>query len=209
MNTPIFSTLRRAVGIRPPTTGSARRWLQRMGGMVLFFFLLFLLLGRVVGVPRAWKESLVRELSSRGLEVDARKITLDPLGGLVARDLVVYRDTARKEERLRVGRVELSLNWLAWKKGEPFLSGARLRDAHMDWPLGEGVEAIWSARKRPLHVLQSIMGSVKVASWPLAFQTDRLMRIAPSMPTISSRTWVMVRHQWSLRLRFSSAPKGP
>jgi len=112
-----------------------------MGGMILFFLLVFLLLGRVVGVPKAWKDRLVRELASRGLEVDARKITLDPLGGLVARDLVIYRDPERKEERLRVGRVELALNWLAWKKEEPFLSGARLRDAHIDWPLGEGVEA--------------------------------------------------------------------
>lgn len=142
MNTPIFGTFQKAVRIRPNTTGSARRWLQRMGGLVLFFFVLFLVLGRVVGVPRAWKDRLVRELASRGLEVDAKKITLDPLGGLVARDLVVYRDAGRKEERLRVGRVELALNWLAWKKGEPFLSGARLRDAHIDWPLGEGVEAV-------------------------------------------------------------------
>ena len=142
MNTPIFGTFQKAVRIRPNTTGSARRWLQRMGGLVLFFFVLFLVLGRVVGVPRAWKDRLVRELASRGLEVDAKKITLDPLGGLVARDLVVYRDARRKEERLRVGRVELALNWLAWKKGEPFLSGARLRDAHIDWPLGEGVEAV-------------------------------------------------------------------
>ncbi|NBS13981.1 MAG: hypothetical protein EBT57_04075, partial [Verrucomicrobia bacterium] len=109
MNTPIFGSLRRAVRLRPPTTGSARRWLQRLGGMILFFFVLFLVLGRVVGVPQSWKDRLVLELGSRGLEVNARKITLDPLGGLVARDLVVYRDAGRKEERLRVGRVELSL----------------------------------------------------------------------------------------------------
>ncbi|NBQ55377.1 MAG: hypothetical protein EBU36_01770, partial [Verrucomicrobia bacterium] len=83
MNTPIFGTLRKAVRLRPPTTGSVRRWLQRLAGMILFFFLASLLLGRVVGVPQAWKDRLVRELASRGLEVDARKITLDPLGGLV------------------------------------------------------------------------------------------------------------------------------
>ena len=141
MNTPILGTLRKAVRIRPPTTGSARRWLQRMGGMMVFVFVVSLLLGRVVGVPQGWKDRLVRELASRGLEVDTRKITLDPLGGLVARDLVVYKDADRREERLRVGRVELALNWWAWKKGQPFLSGARLRDAHIDWPLGEGVEA--------------------------------------------------------------------
>lgn len=96
--------------------------------------------GRLVGVPESWKNRFVRELSLRGLEVETRKLTIDPLGGLVARDLVVYRDAARKEERLRIGRVELNLNWLSWRAGEPILSGARLRDAHVAWPLGEGVE---------------------------------------------------------------------
>ena len=109
--------------------------------MVLVLFLLVALLGRTVGLPAAWKQRLLRELSSRGLEVEVKKITMDPLGGLVARDLVVYRDSGRGEERLRVRRVELTPNWLAWRSGEPFLSGARLRDAHVTWPLGGGVEA--------------------------------------------------------------------
>ena len=108
-------------------------------GVVLF--VLLAIFGRVVGVPESWKNRLVRELSLRGLEVDTRKLTIDPLGGMVARDLVVYRDATRKEERLRIGRVELNLNWLAWRGGEPICSGARLRGAHVAWPLGEGVEA--------------------------------------------------------------------
>ena len=109
--------------------------------MVLVLFLVLAVLGRTVGLPDAWKQRLLRELSSRGLEVEVKKITIDPLGGLVARDLVVYRDSSRGEERLRVRRVELTPNWLAWRSGEPFLSGARLRDAHVAWPLGQGVEA--------------------------------------------------------------------
>ena len=141
VNTPILGKLPRPKGIRRPTAGSALRWLQRAGGMVLVLFLVLALLGRWVGLPGAWKERLLRELSSRGLEVEVKRITLDPLGGLVARDLVVYRDSTRGEERLRVREVELTPNWLAWRSGEPFLSGARLRDAHISWPLGEGVEA--------------------------------------------------------------------
>ena len=141
MNTPILGKLPRLPGIRHPTAGSALRWLQRAGGMVVVLFLLLVVLGRVVGLPRVWKDRLLRELSSRGLEVAVKKITLDPLGGLVARDLVVYRDSARDEERLRVREVELTPNWLAWRSGEPFLSGARLRDAHISWPLADGVEA--------------------------------------------------------------------
>jgi len=164
MNTPIFRRIRKK--IQPPTTGSALRWLQRAGWMLLGLFVLISVLGRVVGVPQVWKDRLVRELSMRGLEIDARKVTVDPLGGLVARDLVVYRDSQRREERLRIGRVELNLNWLAWRKGEPILSGARLRDAHVTWPLEEGVEA--SARRveasiefRPGEIrLQRVRGQI-------------------------------------------------
>lgn len=141
VNTPILKRLARRTGLKPSTAGSALRWLQRAGGMVLVLFLVLAVLGRVVGVPSAWKQRLLRELSTRGLEVEVKKLTIDPLGGLVARDLVVYRDSTRREERLRVREVQLTPNWLAWRGGEPFLAGARLREAHVSWPLGEGVEA--------------------------------------------------------------------
>ena len=141
VNTPILKQLAQRTGLRRSTAGSAWRWLQRSAGLVLVLFFLLAVLGRTVGLPEAWKQRLIRELSSRGLEVEVKKLTFDPLGGLVARDLVVYRDHGRGEERLRVRRVELTPNWLAWRPGEPFLSGARLRDALVSWPLEDGVEA--------------------------------------------------------------------
>ncbi|NBS50137.1 MAG: hypothetical protein EBS97_05960, partial [Verrucomicrobia bacterium] len=138
MNTPILRGIRGRV--RPPTTGSARRWLQRAGGMLAVLFVLVALWGRLVGVPRGVKDLLLREFALRGLHVDMGKVTMDPWGGLVARDLVVYRDGRRKIEQLRLGRVELNLNWLGWREGEPIVAGAQLRDADVAWPLGEGVE---------------------------------------------------------------------
>jgi hypothetical protein len=53
----------------------------------------------------------------------------------------------------------------------------------------------WSARKRALHVRQSTIGSLNVSSCPLAFQTARLIKMAPSIPTTSSRSRTMTRHQ--------------
>jgi len=137
--------------------------------------------GRLVGVPESWKNRFVHELSLRGLEVETRKLTIDPLGGLVARDLVVYRDATRKEERLRIGRVELNLNWLSWRAGEPILSGARLRDAHVAWPLGDGVEV--EARRveatiefRPDEIrIQRLRGQV------LGFDLDLQGRVGTEM----------------------------
>lgn len=141
MNTPILERLAPTNDPKRSTAGSALRWLQRAAGMVLVFFVVLVVLGRTVGLPEAWKARLIRELASRGIEAEVKKLTIDPLGGLMARDLVVYRDSSRNEERLRVRRVELTPNWLAWQGGQPLLSGARLRDAHVSWPLGDGVEA--------------------------------------------------------------------
>ena len=116
------------------------RWLQRAGGMLGVLFVVVAVWGRMVGVPRGVKDLLMQEFALRGLHVDMGKVTMDPWGGLVARDLVVYRDGRRKIEQLRLGRVELNLNWLGWREGEPMISGAQLRDADVAWPLGEGVE---------------------------------------------------------------------
>ena len=138
MNTPILHEIRQR--IRPPTTGSAGRWLQRAAGMVVALLVVGAVWGRVVGVPSGVKNLLVEEFALRGLEIDTGKLTIDPLGGLVARDLVVYRDRGRKLEQLRIGRVELNLNWWAWREGEPILSGAELRDADVAWPLADGVK---------------------------------------------------------------------
>jgi hypothetical protein len=54
--------------------------------------------------------------------------------------VVVFRDGGRKVEQLRIGRVELNLNWWGWRDREPIISGAELRDADVAWPLEEGVQ---------------------------------------------------------------------
>ncbi len=108
--------------------------------MLVLLVALSALWGRLVGVPSGVKALLGQEFALRGLEIEMGKLTIDPLGGLVARDLVVYRDGGRKVEQLRLAEVQLSLNWLAWREGEPILAGAQLRDGNVAWPLGEGVQ---------------------------------------------------------------------
>ena len=100
MNTPILDRLAQRTGLKRSTAGSAVRWLRRAGVMVLVLLLVGAVLGRWVGLPAPWKQRLLRELANRGLEVEVKKITLDPFGGLVARDLVVYRDSTRGEEQI-------------------------------------------------------------------------------------------------------------
>src|SRR6478735_9232104 len=51
----------------------------------------------------------------------------------------------------------------------------------------------WSARSRVLQVRQSTIGSLKVSSCPLALSAARWVRIAPSIPTTSSRSRTFTR----------------
>ena len=62
------------------------------------------------------------------------------------------------------------------------------------------MSSIWSARQRSLQLRQSTRGSVNVARWPDASQTLGFVRIAASIGTTSSRSWIIARHHASLHV---------
>jgi hypothetical protein len=82
---------------------------------------------------------------------------------------------------------------------------------------GQAIDPIWSARKRPLHSLQSTIGSANPLTCPLASHTFGFMMIAQSTPTISTSRpsgpigglTTMSCHHKFLMFRFSSTPSGP
>jgi hypothetical protein len=78
----------------------------------------------------------------------------------------------------------------------------------VDPQLGQ-MPSILSARHRSWQLRQSTRGSVKLARCPDASQILGDDRMAASMPTTSSRSWTMARHQASLTLRSMSTPSGP
>ncbi len=55
----------------------------------------------------------------------------------------------------------------------------------------------------------STSGSLNEASWPEATHTWRACRMAESMPTMSSRSCTIERHQAFFTLASSSTPSGP
>jgi hypothetical protein len=82
----------------------------------------------------------------------------------------------------------LNINW----KGRGSVKSLPPQLGHCRTPF---FSITWSARKRALQDRQSIIGSLNVSSWPLAFHTARFIRIDPSMPTTSSRSCTITRHQ--------------
>ena len=69
--------------------------------------------------------------------------------------------------------------------------------------------AILSARKRDLHSLHSTRGSAKVAVWPEATHVLGFIKIAASMPYISSRLSTKYFHHSFIMFLLSMTPSGP
>ena len=73
-----------------------------------------------------------------------------------------------------------------------------------------GVRVVELVEPEPLlALLQSTSGSVKFARWPDASHTAGGLRIDASMPTTSSRSCTIDRHQAFFTLRSISTPRGP
>jgi hypothetical protein len=87
------------------------------------------------GFSRSWREWLVEELRSRGVEVSFSKLTVEPFRGLVAKDVKVYQNASRKRIWAKVDEIVIEANYAHVARGEPFLNALTLVDASLELPL--------------------------------------------------------------------------
>ncbi len=114
-----------------PVTFSMRR---------VFLIFLALLLTTVLGAgwyaydkgfTNKWRELVTRELRKRGVEVSLRRLTLEPLRGLVAKEVRIYETEERRRTVAYIDEVVLQVNYANLARGRPFLDALDLRDAHL------------------------------------------------------------------------------
>lgn len=79
------------------------------------------------GLSRKWRKHLVEEFKKNGVEISFRRLTLDPLRGLVAREVRVMDE--RKRMLAAINSVVLDLNYANLLHGQPSLNSLDLRDA--------------------------------------------------------------------------------
>jgi hypothetical protein len=87
------------------------------------------------GFSRSWREWLVDELRSRGVEVAFSKLTVEPFRGLVAKDVKVFENESRKRVIAKVDEIVIEANYAHAARGEPFLNALTLVDASLELPL--------------------------------------------------------------------------
>jgi len=87
------------------------------------------------GFSRNWRNLVVEELHKRGVEASVRRLTLDPVRGLIARDVRIY-DYKRRERTLAVvSEISLDINYAALFHHQPFLNALDIRNGNLTIPL--------------------------------------------------------------------------
>jgi len=87
------------------------------------------------GFTRKWRSFVSEEFRKRGIELTLRKLTLDPLRGVVAEEVKVFDGHDRKRTLAVIDDMRLVINWANLIRGKTFLDALDLRDARLSLPL--------------------------------------------------------------------------
>jgi hypothetical protein len=116
-----------------------KKWLWRLTALIGLLLLGTLLwAGWYVynrGFTRKWREQLAAELRSRGLDFEARKLTLNPFEGLVAEEAHLYLLDEHRTPLLYISRAAVDINYVNLILKKPFLNSLDVRGARLSLPV--------------------------------------------------------------------------
>lgn len=82
-----------------------------------------------------WRTYIAGQLEQRGLHVDFERLSLNLLGGLVAREVRLYNDSAREQLLAAVDRVQVEFDYGQLLRGRARVEGFELAHAHVSLPV--------------------------------------------------------------------------
>src|SRR5204863_951208 len=86
------------------------------------------------GFGKEWRERVVEELHKRGVEASVRRLTLDPVRGLIAQDVRIFDFKNRDNTLAVISEVALDINYAALLHHQPFLNALDVRGAELTIP---------------------------------------------------------------------------
>ena len=105
------------------------------------------------GFTSKWRGIVTNEFRKRGFEVSLRRLTLDPLRGLVAKEVRVYETKERKRTVAFIDEMVLQVNYANLARGQPFLDALDLRDASLSLRLDSASSRGQRIEVEKLHAL--------------------------------------------------------
>ncbi|MGD9895514.1 MAG: AsmA-like C-terminal region-containing protein [Candidatus Methylacidiphilaceae bacterium] len=158
-------------------------------GLLSAILLAAFLLLRFSGVPAQIKNILLAEMEARDIPISVGRLSLDPLGHLVASRVAVFRTRDRQEIWLQVDRVRLSVAWFAWWKGKPWIKSASVQNATIHLPITPQNEIEFSQVSARVNfvpgALEVLQASARVLNLELLLKGRILLNGYPSFPAPS------------------------
>ncbi|MEZ5329654.1 MAG: hypothetical protein R3F19_31795 [Verrucomicrobiales bacterium] len=90
------------------------------------------------GLTKSWRKSIIETLEQHGVYATIGKLTIDPVEGLVARNVFLYDDPKQKQLLAKINRISLDIDLGNLMRDEPFLSQIDFKNADLALPLDPG-----------------------------------------------------------------------
>ena len=82
----------------------------------------------------------MQEFDRRGIEAEIGKLTIDPLDGLVARNVRVYSDNTRTSLVASINNITLDIDLVKLLRKKQFLNSVEFRDTNIFLPIDPNLE---------------------------------------------------------------------
>ena len=86
------------------------------------------------GFGRQWRDRVVEELHKQGVEASVRRLTLDPVRGLIAQDVRIFDFKNRENTLAVISEIALDINYAALLHHQPFLNALDVHGAELTIP---------------------------------------------------------------------------
>ncbi|MEO8352000.1 MAG: hypothetical protein ABI680_09725 [Chthoniobacteraceae bacterium] len=87
------------------------------------------------GFTRKWRTYVAREFRKRGVELWMSRLTLDPLRGIIAKNVQVFDGKDKRRTVAVIDEMRLMINWANFVRGRPFVDALDLTDASLSLPI--------------------------------------------------------------------------
>ncbi len=103
-----------------------------VAGLLIFSWSSWYLAKR--GFGKEWRDRVSEELHKRGVEASIRRLTVDPVRGLIAQDVRIYDFKNRENTLAVISEVALDINYSALLHHKPFLNALDVHGAELTIP---------------------------------------------------------------------------
>ncbi|MEM1295489.1 MAG: hypothetical protein AAGH89_08985, partial [Verrucomicrobiota bacterium] len=87
------------------------------------------------GFTHRWRDMIMAEFEKRGVHATIRRLNLDPLRGLIARDVSVYEDPEHKILLMSISQIALDIDPVKLLSGSQSMRAFEVRNAQVTIPL--------------------------------------------------------------------------